>query len=359
MTWRYIAARALTGEILDWDLPLNRDELTWGLSRSGSLRGTIKPDVGQLRAGDGRLLLEEWGTMLYAEADQQIRWAGIVVSSGFEGAQWRIEAAGVSAYPHGIPYLGEWRPVTVDPAAAIRHVWDHLQTFANGDLGVQVVGDTPVRIGTTQEPYQLSWWDATDCGREIEQLAREAPLEWVEEAAWSSPGSTAVTHTLRLGYPRLGRRRSDLAFVQGDNVTGVVPVLRSGDDYANEVVGLGAGEGRKMVFSRLPVIDGRLRRVAVRSDKSVTAASRMDALCRDDLTARQGLPEIAEIEVDDHPNAVLGSWAPGDDILVQATVPWLGDVSIWSRVIGWSLTGEHRARVALMRSDRFVYGGSA
>ncbi|MBM0201924.1 hypothetical protein JNW90_01475 [Micromonospora sp. STR1s_5] len=468
MTWRYIARRALTGEILDWDLPLHRDELTWGLSRSGSLRGAIDPDVGQLRTADGRLMLEEWGTELFAEANGQLRWGGLLVRSEFTGGRWELEAAGVGAYPFGIPYLGEYSRIGLDPLDAVRELWSHVQSFSNGDLGVVVdsttspvrmgkparaaydevfvdgqwlprtsvpassvdppasaklktaigAGDTTltlaalgayggvalpalVRIGAetirvtgrsgTQltgvqrghdftparshaagsavqfdgtpvrttpaspaEPYVLAWWDAPDCGQEFQALATETPFDWAEGVEWG-PGDVP-RHRIRLGYPRLGRRRDDLAFVQGDNVTNVVPVRRDGDVYANEVVGVGAGEGRALVHTRLPVTDGRLRRVHVHSDKSITSGSRLDMICRDQLVRRQGLPEIAEIEVADHPNAPIGSWQVGDDILVQPDTSWLGDLPIWSRVIGWSLIGEHRAKVALQRSDRFMYG---
>ncbi|MEU3455576.1 hypothetical protein ABZ671_18545 [Micromonospora sp. NPDC006766] len=468
MGWRYIARRVLTGEILDLDLPVHRDELTWGLRRSGSLRGTISPDIGQLRAPDGQLLIQEWGTELFAEADGQLRWGGIVVRSRFEGPEWKIEAAGVSAYAHAMPYMGEYSRVGVDPIDAAREIWRHLQSYPNGNLGVVLDGTTsPIRLGkpgipsyqeafiggkwvrkdsvpasaiepsaeaklkdnidekassltlaalgaygqltppylvtvgaetmrvtgrsgtkltglqrgygtsaaTTHrsgtlvkhqgtqlrtvaavppEPYLLAWWEAKDCGREFAALAAETPFDWAEDVAWG-PGDTIV-HRIRIGYPRLGRRRDDLAFVQGDNVISVVPVQRDGDIYANELLGLGAGEGRTLVHTRLPVIDGRLRRVAVYSDKSCTSGSRLDMLCRDELVRRQGLTEITEIEVIDHPNARIGAWQPGDDILVQAVTPWAGEVSIWSRIIGSSLVGEHKVRLALQRADRFTYG---
>ncbi|MET7808653.1 hypothetical protein [Micromonospora chersina] len=139
-------------------------------------------------------------------------------------------------------------------------------------------------------------------------------------------------------------------------MTSVVPVQLDGDDYANEVFGLGAGEGRKIVSTRLPVMDGRLRRVAVFTNKAITRAPLLDSLCRDELLTRQGLQEIAEIEVVDHPNARIGAWVPGDDILVQADLPWLGEIAIWSRVISWTLLSETRAKLTLARSDRFMYG---
>ncbi|XTZ13934.1 hypothetical protein ACQSSU_20770 [Micromonospora echinospora] len=470
MTWRYLARRAVTGEWLDWDVPLVNAQPSWALSASGQLTGSIDPDVGQLRASDGQLLLQEQGTLLYAEAAGQLRWAGILVHSRWQGSEWRVEAAGLGSYPHGIPFVGEFSQVGVDPLHAVRIIWQHLQSFPGGNLGVLVDSTaSPVRLGkpavaaydevqingvwvpkssvpaaqiepsaeaklktsmdsddtqltlaalgaygqltppylitigkeTLQvggrsgtrltglvrghgssspsghnagtlvkhtgtptrtvaaqpaEPYTLAWWDAPDCGQEIDRLCRETPFDWAEEVAWGADG--VPVHRIRLGYPRLGRRRDDLAFVQGDNVVNVVPVQRSGDDIANEVLGLGAGEGRSMVHTRLPIVDGRLRRVAVLTDKTVTSGSRIDALARDELLRRRGLLDIAELEVVDHPNAPIGSWASGDDILVQATVPWLGDLATWFRVVSWTLLGEHRAKLALDRSDHYVYGGT-
>lgn len=354
-SWRYLAQRAVSGEWLSWDLPLVVDELGWDLSAPGTLRASITPDVGLERAVDGRLLVDEWSTLVYAEADGQIRWGGVVRRSGFDGPKWTVEAAGLASYPHGLPYLEEYRPNPAEPVAAIREIWRHLQAQPDGDLGVVVVGDpTPVRLGGEQ-PYELVWWDARDCGGEIDQLTREAPLDWTEEHRWASP--TTVAHEIRVGYPRLGRRRPDLAFVQGDNVAAVVAAERDGDDYANEVVAIGKGEGRSTLTSRVPERDGRLRRAYVWSDKSVGTTDRLTANARDELAARRLLPEVRELTVVDHPNAPLASWQLGDDVLVQADVPWLGVVEVWSRVVGWSLLGDGRARLSLRRSDTFRYGG--
>ena len=466
--WRYIAQRPLTGEFLDWDVPLEIDEVSWELSGPGALRGTVSPDVGQLRADDGDLLLDEWGTYLYAEADGVIRWGGILISSGFEGEEWRIEAAGFSSYPSGIPYLGEFTRAQVDAIEAFREVWRHVQSYANGNLGVAVtgtdktgvvlgtpatpafteyqidgrwqpltpaisariipdaksvlaapmtvsqttltvlaldkfgtiprpfnmkvgnetvtvtaiagttftvargVGGTPAtehykgtgvgysgtpsrkNSGTPAEPYQLVYWEATDCGDELRSLVTETPFDYVERHYWDGD---VIRHAVEVGYPRLGRRRDDLAFVQGDNITDVVAFESLSDDYANEVVGIGAGEGRATLRRSTATADGRLRRTAVYTDKTVKTTARMDAFIADELTRRRGLLQITSVEVVNHPNAVIGSWEIGDDVLISAAVPWLGEVDLWCRVTGWSLTGEHTARLSLARSDSFRYGG--
>ncbi|SFN66006.1 hypothetical protein [Mycetocola miduiensis] len=370
--WNYIAQRATTGEFLSMELPLTATP-KWALSGTGFLTGTIAPDLGRLRASDGWLLLEEWGTLIFAEADGIIRWGGIVISSEFDGPEWKVVAAEFSTYPHGMPYGGSYSQIGVDPASVVRHLWEHLQSHPDGNLGVTVVGSTPVRIGTDPEdvsfttgagtdvafragPYELNWWESPDIGREISALSNQTPFDFVEQHRWNAD-RTDIHHEIVIGYPRAGRRRSDLSFIQGDNVTSVVTPELDGDEFANEVVGLGAGEGAGAVRRNTAVRDGRLRRVYVYSDKGVSSVERMDALIRDELTVRQRTLSIDSITVREHPNAPIGSWALGDDIRVQATVPWLGEVELWCRITAWELTSEHTATLSLARSDSFVYGG--
>lgn len=372
MSWRYIAQRATTGEFLDLDLPIEREDLTWTLSGAGSLRGTVAPDVGALRAEDGSLLLEEWGTLIYAEADDEIRWGGILVSSQFNGETWSIEAAGFATYPHGLPYEGEFVQIGMDPTDAVREIWRHIQGYPNGNLGV-VVNDvrTPVRLGTPAttepdgdggtrdveaKPYALVWWETSDCGREIETLSSDTPFDFTERHHWT--GET-VAHSIEIGYPRLGRRREDLVFVQGDNVSEVVVVEQDGDDFANAVIGIGAGEGPLSVHRSTAVQDGRLRRTAVYTDKTLSDDARMDQRIADELTVRRQNTEIRSVTVTSHPNAVIGSWDLGDDVLIQAEVPWLGEVALWCRITAWSLKDENTAVLTLARSDSFRYGAAA
>lgn len=354
-SWRYIAQRATTGEILELELPLHRDELRWDLSGAGSLRGTVKPDVGTLRAHDGRLLLEEWGTLLYAEADGEIRWGGIVVSSAFDGGSWKVEAAGFATYPHGIPYAGNYATTGADPADVVRHLWEHVQSYDDGNLRLVVSGDkTSAVVGTAEEPYELRWWDAPDVGQEIDSLAKEALFDYAEFHSWDGD---EIRHELRIGYPRLGRRRDDLAFIQGDNIADVVTADRDGELFANEVLGIGAGEGAGSIQRTTAVRDGRLRRTHVYTAKDVSSDSRMDALIRNELQRRQQTLTIESVVVRDHHNAPIGSWTVGDDVLIEATLPWLGDVALWCRITAWSLTSDTTAKLTLSRSDAFTYGG--
>ncbi|MDT8915766.1 hypothetical protein [Amycolatopsis sp. PS_44_ISF1] len=376
--WTFLAQRATTGEWLDWDVPITLSSLEWTLSGPGSLSGTVSPDVGGLRTDDGRLLLEEWGTLIYAESGGEIRWGGIVVSSSFEGEAWRIECAGFTTYPHAITYQGEYSKIGVDPADVVRELWRHVQSFPDSDLRVIVTGaaSTSARLGTAAhdetatepdgskrtehhdaEPYALLWWEHPNCGEELDNLAKQTPFDYIEKHYWS-PDREAVVHEVELGYPRIGRRRDDLVFAEGENVTNVLSVESNGDEFANTILGLGAGEGRAMIRRETGLRDGRLRRISVYADKAVTDAARMDALIADELAYRKAALRITKLDVIDHPHAPIGSWQAGDDILVRAELPWLGEVEMWVRITAWSLTGDgSTASLDVTRSDHFRYGG--
>lgn len=356
-SWRYLVQRATTGQWLHTELPLDVQTLAWELSGPGALKGTLAPAIGSQLADDGRPLLEEWGTLIYAEADGVIRWGGIVISSSFSGSSWELEAAGFTTYPHGIPYGDTYTKAGIDPADVVAHLWDHVQEHPDAKLGVQVTGDkTTVKLGggDTSELYELLWWETPDVGSEIDSLASVTPFDYVEEHTWDGD---EIKHEVRIGYPRLGRKRTDLSFTYGENVIEIGDPQRDGDDFANEVIGIGAGEGTGSVRSTTAKRDGKLRRPYVYTAKDVGSRDRLTGLIRTELTRRQQLLTIPSITVRDHSHAPLASWSLGDDILVRATLPWLGDIEVWHRVVGWELESQHMATLDLVRSDAFTYGG--
>jgi hypothetical protein len=369
MSTRYIVQRALTNEFLHWDLPLDTDGPEHELNGPGSLTGTLAPDVGALRAEDDDLVLEEWGSYIYEETDGEIRWGGIVISSTFSGKTWTIEAAGFATYPHGIPFGGEISSTNTEPVTVMRQIWADLQSSPDGKLGVTVVGPTtPTRLGTSAskdddgkdvaaDPYELQWWTTPDCGQEIDSLAAAGPFDYVERHYWASPTSQEIRHEITVAYPRLGKRRTDMLFEQGTNVTNVVEAKRAGDDFANAVVGLGAGEGKLGLRRTTAKRDGKLRRVAVVDAKDVTSRTRLDNLIANELLERQNTLEITSIRVHDTGDGTFATWDLGDDILVTAVIPWLGKVNLWCRITAWRYAGTAAADLTLARTDSFTYGG--
>lgn len=372
-TWRYLAQRPLTREWLASELPITRDQgPTWALSAAGSLQGHLAPEIGGMDAPDGRPLLDEWGTLLYVEQDGLIRWGGIVTASAFsiDSQSWEIEASEFSTYPHGIPYdSARYARSSVDPAQAFRYLWQETQSQVDSDLGMKVVGDsTPIRVGSpgkgkkgdddyeAPDPYELTWWDAPDIGDELDGLTEEGAFDWTEHHTWNAD-KTDVEHEIRIAYPRAGRRRTDLAFRDGENLIAVDDPERGGDDFANAILGIGAGEGAGSLRASTGLRDGRLRRPYLFDAKDVARKGRLDTLIARELTVRKRELVIPSITVRNHMNAPIGSWSLGDDIRIDTHVPWLGDVSLWHRIVAWELNTDTTATLTLERSDSFIYGG--
>lgn len=361
MNRRFIAQRATTKQWLHFDLPIEGSPVR-ELSGPGSFSTEIEPEVAGLIAEDGRPVLEPWSTLLYLEEDGLIRWGGVLIDVRFEGPKMSIEAAGFTTYPHGTPYLGTYQGIQVDPADIVRHIWAHIQGKPDGNLNMQVVGTTSSRIGQVEEdvsfttetgevvefkagPYNLDWSDYVDCGREISDLADEAPFDWVEEHRWNAD-KTEILHEMRIA-DRIGGTRFDLRFVQGENVSEVIAWEVEGDDFANEVIGVGVGEGKGAVRSEAARRDGRLRRVRVIERKDVRTRSRLDVMTRAELNASSGTPVASSITIRQHPHAPLGAVGLGDVIRVQADADWLGPTEFVARVVAIQLTSDSSAELTL------------
>jgi hypothetical protein len=486
---RVLAQRATTKRWLHWDLPLVVEEVGWALSQPGHLKATVDPSVGSLKADDGHLLLDEWGTLLYVEDGGVIRWGGIVALSRPDGNQWVVEASGFGSYPHSRIHRGDYVRYGVDPAQVVKDIWSHIQETPGGNLGVQVVGDsTPVRLGdvgylvrdgqrinwimphkqfqqlydagwtsgwvdmtsapedlvrwlndyagfgqvgwgqmyvgptdeltgdeesllaagwtggpiktsaisaalrtrlqsggwsTRQDfpddelwspaqngrvmvdgdqvvepaPYRIKPWTASDCGRLIEEMAARAPFEWVERVGWD--GETASPQ-IAIGYPRIGRRRDDLTFEGDANVTALGYEASLADNHANTVVATGAGTDGGTLRREATREDGRLARDFVVADSDMADASVLARVASTEARRRTSLGvKVSSVTVQDHEHARIGSWQVGDDILLRADIPYVGEVEQMLRVMSWALKADGSAVLTTERSDAFLYGETA
>lgn len=385
---RYLARRVLTGEWIDRDLPLSGVERARVLSGPGTLTCSIEPELRKAKHSDGLRVLEDWGTVIYAVDDDQgnaIVGHGLVVpATTYEEAATRLTCAGMSTYPHGFIYddAKVWGPRAEvlrkkdkngnvvqeyvspierpDPLQIVQDLWGHVQSFPNSKLGVRLVGNlkSTVRIGTNEEPYRLRWWEQPDVGQEIDSLATKTPFDYIEEVGWTDATMTAVDHRIRIGWPRLGTDRGDLRFALGENIIESTPV-GTPEGYANDVRFIGNGTGSTMKSGRSTVIDGRLRRTRIVTDKTVRTDSEANTLARiyrEKMTQR---PQIDTIRIKDHPNARITAINPGDGIYVQTEVASYGEINEWCRVL--SITqGEDSAyaTLSLAPNSAFVYNST-
>lgn len=370
MAWRYLAQHALDLHWLHTDLPIAVDGIGRGLNGAGQFTGTISPELATAMGDDGRPLLQEWATFLYAETDGYIRGGYILTRSEQQGPTWRVTGTEFSGYPNGIPDLQGHSWSKTDPLDVVRQLWAYVQDQPDGDLGMvvdatksgQLVGtdteettDAKGKTVTTTVPMEMNWWDAPDIGQTISSLAQETPFDYAETHTWG-PGRETVQHRLLLGYPRLGTKRTDLSFSSDTNITAYEPVVRDGDDYGTEALVLGAGEGDKRLKSHQPVRAGTLRRVQTYQAQDITDQGRINALAKGLLTGALVMGEVTSLTVRDHEAARLGSWSPGDDIFV-AIDDGYALIRAWHRIVGDSLQPDTgTANLTLARSDRFMYG---
>lgn len=371
--WRYIAQRlngdGSPGDFLDFDLPLTQPKITDTVSGHNSLTGTISPQFARLMAEDGGLLLSEWGTAIWAENEGSIRGGGILNHSTQKGSEWSLECVGYTGYLVDLPYTDSTFYVETDPIDIYRHIWEHVQSKPGGNLGFEIADTlSGTKIGTeltqvefdTQSgpvsfeagPYKLAWYQTFDLSDDQNKLAQGTPFDWHERHFWDGD---RIRHVLDIGYPKIGRRRDDLRFVIGENVSVIPDVDRPGEDYATEVMSLGSGEGAKMIRGSASRPPTGLRRVAVVQDSSLTSVKAANSRADAEMAWRSNLDEISSVTMRQHPHAPIGSVDPGDEIYLQGRGGWhtFGD---WVKVTGVNISPEEGDVVQLdvVRTDKIA-----
>lgn len=359
--WRYWTQDALTGIQLHPALPLTGVEFTRELNGPGSFVGTLAPRF----ADSNPLVVAPGRTLIYVEADGLLRWGGIIWRAQPEADQYTVEAAGWSSYLHRRHdhhgELGGRGPyVYADPCQVIRDIWAYAQEQPDGNLGVVVDATvSSARVGTPAEPLHSYWYETPVLGEMVDDLVSEDDSpDYTDWCAYQTGG--AVARRLRLGYPRLGARRSDISFRSGVNIVAAVPVTYSADEYANTIIATGSGEGTARRFAVDSVRDGGLRLETVLALPDVNGNDVLGRRARAERTRRQVMGQVASIQVRHHPNAPLGSWQIGDDVMVQARSDW-GAWSGWSRITADTIRpggedGEDHITLDLARADSFHYG---
>lgn len=377
---RFIAQDAITGAILDWDLPISDVEISDKLSGPSLIKGVIAPENTYVRDLD----LQAWGTYIHAEENGTIRASGLLQPGGVaDGESRSVEAVGLADYPNDVIYLdSDISELQVDPLDITRRLWAHCLKWPDSPKGITVgTATSPIRLGepakvetddngsikvdsngvpqfSKPKPYEVKAINLTNCGSEINKLAQQTPFDYVERPRWNVD-KTNVEHSIDLGYPRIGRLRDDLRFAQDENLTEVVLLAESPDYWASEVILKGNGTGAAGIYGYAAQRNARrIRRIVTVTDTSVYSAARAKALAESERLRRQEFLTIGKITaVADHDNAPLGSYGIGDDIVVQAEIPWYGEVALKHRIIGTTWRPDkNEVEIQLRRSEQFAYG---
>jgi hypothetical protein len=347
--WRYLAQRidgsGVPGPFLATELPLTNVKITDVLSGPPQLTGDLDPAFRGLLGPDGLPILTNWGTVVYAEADGVISAGGLLVDAPMNsnGPVLSLDCSGFCGYPVNMHYPSADSFTQVDALDVVRWIWAKIQNDVDSNLGLLVDPFTKagVNVGTpvttdasgnqTGGPYWLTWWANQNLGGDIDALAKLVPFDYHERHVWH-PDYSTVDHFLDFGVPTLGRRRTDLRFVYGENIQTVPQPTNDGTDFSNHVIFLGSGTGSAMVHEEARIRDGRLRRTATVTDSGVSNDAIAKNTARLELARRNQTLQLSQIYIRDSGNAPLGSFGVGDEIRIQAETDWAA-FDIWSRVI--------------------------
>ena len=354
MGWRFYASRTVGGLWLDTDVNM-RATVTTELNGPGSIVATLPPAY-DVTAKDGAPLWVERGTTLYAEADDQLAAVGLLRFTRPTESGRLVEFSGLSSLYDLVAFEGRINRWEANPYAMVELLLEDAHDQPDGDVGFRVVRDgrppgfagdekppdaprKPKRrrgenAGPFQQrvnrwereqqawdkaygdrqPYSLGYWEQQYVGAEIAELADECRFDFREAHRWSDRDALAAEHDLELSR-RTARRREDLALVEGVNLFGVLDPETTLETYGNNVVALGAGEGRKMRRAQYGRRDGRVRTTRFVEAKAVRQTKRLRQRARSAFGRAEVVTQLREAVV---PDAVAAQVSLGDELRVES-----------------------------------------
>lgn len=368
--WRYYAQRidgtGPAGVFLHNELRLQDVKIDRVLSGPNQLTATIKPAdltvMNPVAGTEEPLIMPERGTLIHAEFDGDITDSFLLMGVGMSGPTLSIDASGQTVVAKNMTYPASVQFIEVDPLDIIRHIWQTIQADPDSNIALQVdqTTTTGLKVGKAlpvedtssgstatpqtvtspdDKPFELNWWSTHDLGGEIDKLCQEHGIEYRVRSAWNGD-RTQISHYLEFGYPALGVRRTELRFVVGENIQTMPDLSRDGDEFANHVVVLGAGEGSEMIRGEARTRDGRIRTMVTVDDKSITDTARAQRVAALELARRQQLTQVQDIVIRNTGLAPYGSFNPGDEIRVSGMTHW-APFDLWARVASMTINPDH------------------
>lgn len=344
---KFSVIKVNTNQILTTDLLFSDAEVIVNLSAPS--RCSIKiPQPEQFKSAQG-IEWKTWGQWLIPEIGigQQRKFLGAQLLNKVDvdpkTGDLMLEGLGFMGYPKGIPWLENYNPIAVDPAEVIQKVWSHLQNYSNANLGIEVY---PASTGTQMLPgYSFDGnelvfdffamfvraVDFQDCGDVINSLARDMPLDMLEEVTWNGALPTKKIH---LGYPYLGLKQTAIQFIQGQNVISSEKADELEIEPVTDVIIRGWRPGSTYSSTLTNNDNSRVRRVIMEEDANIDSTERAAAWAKRRLTRRNVPKSFKKIVVDpNHPNAPIDNWWLADTVKVTATnYPWYGTIDEWHRI---------------------------
>ena len=188
--------------------------------------------------------------------------------------------------------------------------------------------------------FKMNYWSTHDLLSTFQQLAQETGFSYRVDHTRSG---NEHTHTLRCAPGRLGVRRPQFRFIEGENVYSIPKVTHQGDEKVTSAVVLGNGEGSKMKWlqkSRSAGGSHGLRRARVFADKTLTRTAQLDARAKEVLNAYSDPIDIEEFVVIDHGLAPIRTFDVGDEVELQTLSRRAGNFKRWVTIRSISLDPE-------------------
>lgn len=345
-TYRYIA-RSLIGDELIGELPLTG--VTWGhrLNAPGALRGRVSlpaENTPAARAAARSIVAASrpFRTALYVHRDGVPVWGGIIWSAPYDSDTQQIDitARDFLAWFQLRQIRWDADYAGTDQLTIVRDLVNTAQSRPGGDIGITVGSETS---GVLRD---ATWWSyqAVHLNTAIEQLAQARDgFDYAIDVA--APGGT-LTRTLRLHYPRRGRRAGQTGLVFDYDRRNITRIQVSGRQPVNSLFMAGMGEGDLMVSTTVadpaaldagyPLIEGTF------TDKEIDDESLLVQIGRERLRV-DALPKpLLTISTLGDSAPTIGSYIVGDEarvIIPPGKDAWFPDgLDAYRRIVGFDVS---------------------
>lgn len=371
----YFIVEDNAGRIITKDLMPQQVKVVRTLSGPCQIEFSIHPkDPSVIDSTTGKPIdFKPWGQWIHAckydfNGNLKVWASGIVQPSDVapDTGIMSLKAEGFSNYAKGLPWLQDWNPIAVDPFEIVGKIWDHIQSFDNGNLGVEVyplVSGTQMLpgFGFNNEKYVKNFFaifirqtDRVDCGDYINKLARDIPFDYFEE---STIVNGQIKKAIRLAYPFGGVDQEDLIFRLGENVVSATPKQEVQQNWFSDITIKGYLPGKEYSATLANADPTRYRRVMDETDLHIDSNERSAAWAHRLLTRRQVPFYFDSIVIDPyHPNAPFGEFDVGDLITVQGPTAWHGDITQKHKILmmAWDET-KNVVELKLLAEGAFSY----
>lgn len=338
--YTYLAADLLSGTVRD-ELPFETASFALVMNSTGGFSGTMPLKSDALTHLSLAGTLERGKTAIYVLRDGLPVWGGIYwgLRASVEQNSLQVAAQDWLSYFDRREIRSTKTYTATDQFTIFSTLVSYAQGLPGGDLNIDVVYDA---LSGVARDRTFPFWEAKNLGEALRQLAEvEDGFEF--QAETSGTGLGDLTRSLRLSYPRRGRR-TDLIFELGKNIE----LIDFDDDtfaMTNDLVAHGSGEGYSMLQATATdpnkISQGYPLLQASRAYKDVTVQSTLQAHASEDLlNAKSGISGLrVQLKATD-PDSTFGSFITGDEVRVRGT--WglldIAGVTEWWRIMETNVT---------------------